>query len=70
MNEPLTIAAIAALKKAAAQANIREPVCFVSREAYIELRRAHDPYGIYRQRRMMSKVLPDIIEYRGDEWWH
>jgi hypothetical protein len=33
------------------------------------LRVKADPFGIYAQRRVLSKAMPGVAIYRGDEWW-
>jgi hypothetical protein len=69
-SESLTIEDIVRMKRFAASNGIQDGVVYISREAYIDLRVGSDPFGIYRQRRLMSQVLPEVMVYRGDEWWH
>ncbi|BBB99390.1 hypothetical protein [Bradyrhizobium elkanii] len=69
-SQSITMDHLAKLKAATEANGSKSAVFYMSREAYIDLRQAHDPYGIYRQRRFMSRVLPDVVIYRGDEWWH
>lgn len=45
-------------------------VCVVSRYFYKEMRIATDPFQIYKQRRMLAKVMPGVVIDRGEEWWH
>jgi hypothetical protein len=33
------------------------------------LRVKADPFGIYKQRRMLAGAMPGVAVYRGDEWW-
>lgn len=33
------------------------------------LRVQRDPFGIYAQRKLLSKAMPGVAIYRGDEWW-
>lgn len=33
------------------------------------LRVKADPFGIYKQRRMLAHAMPGVAIYRGDEWW-
>lgn len=42
---------------------------FMSHSQFADLRMAIDKYGIYRQRRLLSRFMP-IVVYRGYEWWH
>lgn len=33
------------------------------------LRVKADPFGIYAQRAALSRAMPGVAVYRGDEWW-
>ena len=70
MNDILSMEDISRMKAIAAENGIKSGTFLLSREAYVDLRMVHDPYGIYRQRKMMLKVLPKTMVYRGNEWWH
>ncbi len=69
MTDKLRIEDIQKMKAYAVKAGMKPGVVWMSREAYIDLRLSLDPYGIYRQRKLMQAVLPETMIYRGDEWW-
>lgn len=59
------------LMRIAAKRSMPAPhVIAMSKHAMWDLQLAQDKYGIYAERIALSKVLPGVKVFRGDEWWH